>query len=340
MIDDAAQTWIELPPPPTAPSDAARAAAAAIAASQRGEVVSLVGTPGSGRRTAALLAAAALRGDAYLIPALPWRAPGAMGEIARRLGLSPPHELSTGTLLQLARGAMDGKHGTLILDARVHADAKLIGALTAPGWKTIVLVPADEVATASFGTRIDLPHPPPRAATPAGDDTTLLAAAAFFDPWEGAPLPLLSAVAGLDDDTAAAAVARLMAAGSLRPARDHRRVLPNLYAHQERSEPTDPTNRPLAERFVTAMAAWCARTAGDVRRQLADDRANLMSSLAIWQAVAPITMVDGFAHALPFLLDDVGCHEAAKLVIQATRFGGEEAHAAGRRANQRMGWSA
>ena len=96
----------------------------------------------------------------------------------------------------------------------------------------------------------------------------------------------------------------------------------------------------MAERFVVAMAAWCARAGDDVRHALADDRANLMTSLSIWQDVAPISLVDGFAPALPMLLDDVGCHQAAKMLIQATRFGSDDAHRLGADANRRMGWSA
>ena len=157
---------------------------------------------------------------------------------------------------------------------------------------------------------------------------------------EGAPRALLSAVAGLDEDAMTAAIARLIDRGALRPARDRRRVLPTLHGFQHRPEATDPTSRAMAERFVLTLASWCRRVGPEARHALADDRGNLMTSLSIWQEVAPITLVDGFAHALPMLLDDACCHEAAKVVIQATRFGDDDALALGADANRRMGWSA
>lgn len=338
MIDDPALTWIDVPPPPPAPSDDARAAAAAVV--KAGPTCTLVGTTGSGRRTAALLAAAELDGDVYLVPALPWRIPGALREIARRLGVPTPVELSTDTLVAIAQGAMLGKRGTIILDGRVHALAPMIDAITPPdGWRTILLAPGDQDDAAVIGARLDLPPPDPRDPRPLAPDlAAVLAAAAYFDPYEGAPRPLLAEVAGLEHAPAEAAIDRLIAAGRLRPARDRRRVLPTLDDHQHRPDPGDPTTRAFAERYVALFAAWCARAGGDARHLLADDRSNLMTSLSIWQEVAPVGLVDGFAWALPMLLDDAGCVEAAKLVISAARFGGDDADRLATEATRRMGW--
>lgn len=337
MIDDPAQTWIELPPAPPA-TDAVRAIADEVVATLASrDAVTLVGSPGSGRRTAALHAAHALDPAGYLVPALPWRAPGALREIARRLGVPTPVELSPRTIVTTARGAMDGHRGTLVLDARVRAEGGLLHAITPPGWRTILLVPDDSVI---IGERIDLPAAPPPPLIAAGDDATVYAAASLFDPWEGAPRSLLSATAGLDEEHMASAISRLLEVGALRPARDRRRVMPTLHAHLQRPEPTAPTIRAIAERFVETMASWCLRAGDDARHQLADDRGNLMTSLAIWQEVAPVDLVDGFAFALPMLLDDTACHQAAKLVIQATRFAGDRALALGADANRRMSWSA
>lgn len=342
MIDDPVQTWIELPPPPPHPSAGAQAAAAEVLDAMRGgaDTVTLLGVPGSGRRTAALLAARDLGGDAYVVPALPWRAPGALRELARRVGVPTPVELKPQTIVAIARGALEGKSGTIVLDARVRAEPALLEVLRPPsGWRTIVLAPHDE-AEGALGRSIELllPGAPPVAAA---FDQELLRAAAYFDPWEGAPVALLAAVAGQDERETASGISRLIEAGLLRPARDPRGVMPTLHAHQERAEhtdPGDPTNRALAERFVLAMATFCARAGADARAALADDRANLMTALSIWPDVAPVGLASGFAYALPMLLDDSGCHEAAKLVIQATRVGDEATAARGADARRRMGW--
>ena len=58
------------------------------------------------------------------------------------------------------------------------------------------------------------------------------------------------------------------------------------------------------------MATLCGRTIHDAERVLAADRANVMTALATWPAVAPPGLVTGFAHALPMLLDDLGCEVA------------------------------
>lgn len=322
MFDEAPLTWVDAPPAP--PADAATAARAhdVAAALARGEPITLTGSPGSGRRTTALLAAAALAPRrAYLVPALPWRAPEALREIARQLGVVSPGGLRPDTLLALAHGAMvEAAGGLLIIDARLHLDAALLNLLRPPaGWGAVVLAPAG--ATPPWGAPLALPPPSPVAALVDDDAAAVLAAAAWFDPWEGAPRALLPAIAARSTEATDDAIGRLLARGRLRPARDPRRVLPPLTLHEDRPAPTDAAGRGAAERFVAAVAAWCRRTGDDGDRLLVDDRANVMTALALWPQVAPPGLVAGFAHALPMLIEDVGCHPAIEQIIAAARFG-------------------
>ncbi len=167
----------------------------------------------------------------------------------------------------------------------------------------------------------------------------MLTAASYFDPWEGAPRVLVAAVAELSVAATDAAIERLLGAGRLRPARDPGRVLTTLHDYQARPEVTDPRERPFAERFVAAMATMCGRTIHDTERVLAADRANVMTALAIWPAVAAPGLVTGFAHALPMLIDDLGCEEAVKAVMSAGRYGDDAAQRAIARAEQRLSGS-
>jgi hypothetical protein len=116
-------------------------------------------------------------------------------------------------------------------------------------------------------------------------------------------------------------------------------VLTTLHDYQARPEVTDPRERPFAERFVAAMATLCGRTIHDTERVLAADRANVMTALAIWPAVAAPGLVTGFAHALPMLIDDLGCEEAVKAVMSAGRYGDDAAQRAIARAEQRLSGS-
>lgn len=189
---------------------------------------------------------------------------------------------------------VDGSGRTLIVDARIQADASLLAAIRPPaGWHAILLAPREVDAATAWGPRLDLPDPAAPAAL-AGDDAAVLAAASYFDPWEGAPRILLAAVAGLAADATDAALGLLLATGRLRPASDPARVLTTLHDYQARPEVTDPRERPYAERFVAAIATLCGRTIHDTTRALAPDRANVMTALAIWPAVAPPGLVTGF----------------------------------------------
>lgn len=335
MLDDHVPlTWVEAPPaPPPAPP----ALADALAAVRADGAVTLTGTDGSGRRTTALHVAAALEGAAYLIPGVPWRAPEALREISRRLDQWIPPRQRPQVLVTIAQATLaERPGGTLIVDARVKADAGLLAALRpAAGWRAILLAPADLDADVAWGARIALPDvAPPAPVTDA--DAAVLTAASYFDPWEGAPRGLLAVVAELPVATTDAAIDRLLVAGRLRPGSDPGRVLPTLHDYQARPEVTDPRERPFAERFVATMAAMCGRTIHDTTRSLGPDRANVMTALAIWPAVAPPGLVAGFAHALPMLLDDLGCEEAAKAVMSLARYGDEAAQRAIDRAEQRL----
>ena len=185
-----------------------------------------------------------------------------------------------------------------------------------------MLVPADAGALLAGVAPIRLPAPPPPPPVPDGpEERAVAAAASLFDPWEGAPRAYLTAVAGLERSAADAAVDRLVARGLLRSARDATRVLPTIHAFQARPAPTDPAIRAHAERFVLTLAAACTRAGDAARIHLADDRANLMTALALWPDVGAPELVEGFAVALPFLLDDAMCRDAARLVIEAAPAG-------------------
>lgn len=336
MPDDYAPlTWVEAPP---APAPAPAVVADAVAAVRADGAVTLTGSDGSGRRTTALHAAAALgAAPAFLVPGVPWRAPEALREISARLGQWIPPRQRPQVLVTLAQATLaERPGGTIIVDARIQADPGLLAALRpAPGWRAILLAPRDIEADTLWGARVDLPDATPPAPV-AGDDAAVLAAASYFDPWEGAPRIMLAAVAGLAPDATEAAIGRLLAAGRLRPATDPGRVLTTLHDYQARPEVTDPRERAFAERFVAAMATLCGRTIHDAERVLAADRANVMTALAIWPAVAPPGLVTGFAHALPMLLDDLGCEEAAKAVMSVGRHGDDAAQRAVDRAQQRL----
>ncbi len=335
MPDDYAPlTWVEAPP---APAPAPAAVADALAAVRADGAVTLTGSDGSGRRTTALHVAAALGPPSYLIPGVPWRAPEALREISARLGQWIPPRQRPQVLVTIAQATLaERPGGTLIVDARIQADPGLLAALRpAPGWRAILLAPRDIDADSAWGARIDLPAVAPPAPL-AGDDAAVLTAASYFDPWEGAPRALLAAVADLPTAATDAAIARLLATGRLRPASDPGRVLPTLHDYQARPEVTDPRERPFAERFVAAMATLCGRTIHDAERVLAADRANVMTALATWPAVAPPGLVTGFAHALPMLLDDLGCEEAAKAVMSVARHGDDAAQRAIDHAQRRL----
>lgn len=338
MPDDFAPLpWVEAPPPPTSP---AVAIADALAAVRADGAVTLTGSDGSGRRTTALQLAAALEPPAYVIPGVPWRAPEALREISRRLDQWIPPRQRPQVLVTIAQATLaERPGGTLIVDARIQADPGLLAALRPPaGWRAILLAPRDVDADTAWGRRVDLPDaaPPPPLAEP---DAAVLTAASYFDPWEGAPRVLVAAVAELSVAATDAAIERLLGAGRLRPARDPGRVLTTLHDYQARPEVTDPRERPFAERFVAAMATMCGRTIHDTERVLAADRANVMTALAIWPAVAAPGLVTGFAHALPMLIDDLGCEEAVKAVMSAGRYGDDAAQRAIARAEQRLSGS-
>jgi hypothetical protein len=338
MPDDFAPLpWVEAPPPPTSP---AVAIADALAAVRADGAVTLTGSDGSGRRTTALQLAAALEPPAYVIPGVPWRAPEALREISRRLDQWIPPRQRPQVLVTIAQATLaERPGGTLIVDARIQADPGLLAALRPPaGWRAILLAPRDVDADTAWGRRVDLPDaaPPPPLAAP---DAAVLTAASYFDPWEGAPRVLVAAVAELSVAATDAAIERLLGAGRLRPARDPGRVLTTLHDYQARPEVTDPRERPFAERFVAAMATMCGRTIHDTERVLAADRANVMTALAIWPAVAAPGLVTGFAHALPMLIDDLGCEEAVKAVMSAGRYGDDAAQRAIARAEQRLSGS-
>lgn len=299
----------------------AREVAAALA---RGEAVTLVGAAGSGRRAVALHAVDALAPRrAYLVPAVPWRAPEALREIARQLGVVSPGGLRPETLLALASGAMaTAAGGVVVVDARLHADAALLAMLRPPpGWGAVLLTSSDVAPAITWGARLELAVAAPLPAALDADDAAVLAATAWFDPWEGAPRALVPAVADRDAAATQAALDRLLTSGLLRSARDPRRVLPPLALHADRPTLASPAGRASAERFVAAIATWCRRTDGDGGRLLVDDRANVMTALAMWPEVAPPGLVAGFAHALPMLVEDVGCHAAIDRILAAERFG-------------------
>jgi hypothetical protein len=325
MFDEAPLTWVDAPPPPAAGPAVMAIASTVAAALAAGEAVTLVGASGSGRRTTALHAVAALAPRrAYVVPAIPWRAPEALREIARQLGVISPGGLRPETLLALATGAMaDAPGGVVVVDARLRADPELLAMLRPPaGWRAILLAPAALADDRAWGARIALPPPSPLA-PPDGDDAEVLAAAAWFDPWEGAPRALVPAVADREPAATQAAIDRLLAGGHLRPARDPRRVLPPLALHERRPDLAAAAGRALAERFVAAIATWCRRAGADGGRLLIDDRANVMTALALWPDLAPPGLVAGFAHALPMLVEDVGCRPAIATIFDAARFGDE-----------------
>ncbi len=338
MFDEAPLTWVDAPPPP--PADAAVLARARDVAAvlARGEAVTLIGASGSGRRTTALHAVAALTPRrAYVVPAIPWRAPEALREIARQVGVVSPGGLPPETLLTLATGALaDAPGGVIVVDARLHADPALLAMLRPPpGWGAVLLAPSGVAPAVAWGARLELPV----AAVPApiaADDAAVLAATAWFDPWEGAPRALLAAIADRQTAATEAALDRLLARGHLRPARDARRVLPPVALHVSRPAPTDVAGRGPAERFVATLAAWCKRTGDDGGRLLVDDRANVMTALALWRDLAPPGLVAGFAHALPMLVEDVGCHVAIDLIVAAERFGDDATPALIARARRLM----
>ncbi|MBL8625260.1 MAG: hypothetical protein JNK64_28375 [Myxococcales bacterium] len=334
LQDHAPLTWVEAPP---APQPAPSAVEDALVAVRADGAVTLTGSDGSGRRTTALHVAAALALPAYLVPGLPWRAPEALREISRRLDQWIPPRQRPQVLVTIAQATLaERPGGTIIVDARVKADPGLLAALRPPpGWRAILLAPRGLDADVAWGAAIDLPDASPPA-TPEGDDAAALTAASYFDPWEGAPRALVAAVADLPRPASDAAIDRLVAAGRLRPARDPARVLPTLHDYQARPEVTDPRERPFAERFVAAVATLCGRTIPDPDRTLALDRANIMTALSIWPAVAPKGLVVGFAHALPVLIDDLGCDEAAKAVMSVGRYGDDAAQQAIARAEARL----
>ena len=333
--DDVPLPWVEAPPPPPTPPAVVDDALAHLRADG---AVTLAGGDGSGRRTAALHLVAALEAaHAYLVPGVPWRAPEALREISRRLDTRVPPELKPQLIVKLAQAAM-AEHGggVLVVDARIQADPGLLAALRPPAsWRAILLAPADVDAATAWGAIVALPSgDPPLALT--GDDGAELAAASYFDPWEGAPRPLLAAVADLSPEATDAAIERLLAAGRLRPSRDPGRVFPTLHDYQARPETSDPRERPFAERYVAAIATLCGRTTPEDARTLAPDRGNVMTALALWPAVAPPGLVVGFSHALPMLLDDRACHEAAKSVIAAGRYGDDTSATIISRAQRRL----
>ena len=335
MSDDVPLSWVEAPPAPTAPPAVVDAALAHLRADG---AVTLAGGDGSGRRTAALHVVAALEAaHAYLVPGVPWRAPEAFRDIARRLDGRMPPELAPQLIVKLTQAAMAERDGgVLVVDARIQADPGLLAALRPPAsWRAILLAPADIDADTAWGAIVPLPSgdAPPLLT---GDDGAVLAAASYFDPWEGAPRPLLAAVADLTPEATDAAIERLLIAGRLRPSRDRARVLPTLHDYQARPEVSDPRERPFAERYVAAIATLCGRTKPEATRELAPDRGNVMTALALWPAVAPPGLVVGFAQVLPMLLDDRACHEAAKSIIAAGRYGDDAAQQAIARAQRRL----
>lgn len=335
MLDDYAPlTWVEAPPPP---APAPPALADALAALRTDGAVTLTGGDGSGRRTTALHVAAALGPPAYLIPGVPWRAPEALREISARLGQWIPPRQPPRVLVTIAQATLaERPGGTLIVDARIQAAPGLLAALRpGPGWRALLLAPRGVDADTAWGARIELPDAAPPAPL-AGDDAAVQTAASYFDPWEGAPRALLPAIAERSTAATDAAIDRLLAAGRLRPARDPARVLATVHDYQARPEATDPRERPFAERFVAAMATLCGRTIHDAERVLAADRANVMTALAIWPAVAPPGLVTGFAHALPMLLDDLGCEEAVNSVMAVARHGDDAAQRAIDQARRRL----
>lgn len=335
MSDDVPLPWVEAPPAPPAPPPVVDDALAHLRADG---AVTLAGSDGSGRRTAALHVVATLEAaHAYLVPGVPWRAPEALREIGRRLDTRMPPELPPQTIVKLAHAAMTERDGgVLVVDARIQADPGLLAALRPPaGWRAILLAPGDIDAATAWGAIVPLASgDPPPALT--GDDGAVLAAASYFDPWEGAPRPLLAAVADRSPEVTDAAIERLLTAGRLRPSRDRDRVLPTLHDYQARPEVSDPRERPFAERYVAAIAALCGRTKPDEPRALAPDRGNVMTALSLWPSVSPPGLVAGFALALPMLLDDRACHEAAKLIIDASRYGDAAAQQAISRAQRRL----
>jgi energy-coupling factor transporter ATP-binding protein EcfA2 len=128
MFDEAPLTWVDAPPPPAAGPAVMAIASTVTAALAADEAVTLVGATGSGRRTAALHAVAALAQRAYVVPAIPWRAPEALREIARQAGVVSPGGLRPETLLTLASGAMrDAPGGVVVVDARLRADPGVAG---------------------------------------------------------------------------------------------------------------------------------------------------------------------------------------------------------------------
>ncbi|MBK9030111.1 MAG: hypothetical protein IPL61_02025 [Myxococcales bacterium] len=339
MLDDAPLTWVDCPPAPPASAAVRDLAGAAAAALRDGGAVTLAGADGSGRRTAALTLVAALAAPrAYLVPGVPWRAPEALREIARQLGTPSPPGVRPQTLVALARGVLAAAPGgVIVVDARVQADPGLLARIRPPdGWSAVLLAPREIDADTAWGRRLDAPAPAPIVPV-TDDDATVLAATAYFDPWEGAPRALVPAVAHLPEDLVAAALDRLLAAGRLRLARDARRVLPTVADFQARPEPTAPAARAMSERFVSAIATWCGRTKTDAEFLLADDRANVMTALSMWQQTSPPGLVAGFARALPMLVDDVMCHEAAKMIMSAERFGDTDTPGLVAQATRRLG---
>jgi hypothetical protein len=285
MFDEAPLTWVDAPPPPAAGPAVMAIASTVTAALAAGEAVTLVGATGSGRRTAALHAVAALaRGARTWCRRSRGGRPRRCARSRGRLGVISPGGLRPETLLTLASGAMrDAPGGVVVVDARLRADPALLAMLRPPaGWRAILLAPAALADDRAWGARIALPPPPPLA-PPDGDDAAVLAAAAWFDPWEGAPRALVPAVADREPAATQAALDRLLAGGHLRAARDPRRVLPPLALHERRPDLAAAAGtRPRralrrGDRHVVPARRRRRRPAADRRSRQRDDRARAVA---------------------------------------------------------------
>jgi hypothetical protein len=258
--------------------------------------IAVVGAAGSGRRSAT---ARAVGADAWWVPALASRLPRALGAICASVGVTAPLAASPAALRAIWHGGAAGSSATVVVDARLGADAAVLGALEPPpGWTRILLLPPGAMVR---GDRVLTAPPPARPRPVDAADAELWDALCLADPWQGIALEDLAALAGGD-------LAALIAARHAHALEGERVAAPVHDAAARAGRAPEP----LARRF----AAVIARHADDADARVREHD-NLIAAIAIARRLGDAALAARFLPAAEAWIDDPSARPAAAVALAA-----------------------